>query len=116
MTTHAFPLDRDRVRDSFAEGGIDPGKASIRQMDALVNTLEQAFGVDFVRMEFGIPGTAVHPAAIEAEREALGRGVPFPQRLGSPPEYGALALHIIENTMLNGEVIRLDGALRMAPK
>ena len=49
-------------------------------------------------------------------RQALGAQVPHPPRLGRPDEYAALALHIIENTMLNGEVIRLDGALRMPPR
>jgi NAD(P)-dependent dehydrogenase (short-subunit alcohol dehydrogenase family) len=49
-------------------------------------------------------------------RKSLGDGVPFPQRLGMPEEYAALALHIIGNRFLNGEVIRLDGALRMAPR
>jgi NAD(P)-dependent dehydrogenase (short-subunit alcohol dehydrogenase family) len=49
-------------------------------------------------------------------QEALGRQVPFPPRLGKPAEYAALAKHIIENEMLNGETIRLDGAIRMAPK
>lgn len=49
-------------------------------------------------------------------QEALGRQVPFPPRLGRPAEYAALACHIIENEMLNGETIRLDGAIRMAPK
>jgi len=48
--------------------------------------------------------------------DALGANVPFPARLGEPPEYAALACHIIENTMLNGEVIRLDGAIRMPPR
>ena len=52
----------------------------------------------------------------EAARQALGASVPFPQRLGRPAEYAALACQIIENTMLNGETIRLDGAIRMAPK
>jgi NAD(P)-dependent dehydrogenase (short-subunit alcohol dehydrogenase family) len=52
----------------------------------------------------------------EEARNALGGQVPFPPRLGRPDEYGALALHIIQNTMLNGEVIRLDGALRMPPR
>ena len=51
----------------------------------------------------------------EAQR-SLGRQVPHPARLGDPDEYGALAVHIIENPMLNGEVIRLDGAIRMAPR
>jgi len=49
-------------------------------------------------------------------QEALGKMVPFPSRLGRPSEYAALARHIIENEMLNGETIRLDGAIRLAPK
>ncbi|UDL88631.1 3-hydroxyacyl-CoA dehydrogenase [Mesorhizobium sp. PAMC28654] len=49
-------------------------------------------------------------------QDSLGAAVPFPSRLGEPSEYAALALHIIENQMLNGETIRLDGAIRMAPK
>jgi len=49
-------------------------------------------------------------------QESLGKMVPFPQRLGKPAEYAALVRHIIENVMLNGEVIRLDGAIRMQPK
>jgi NAD(P)-dependent dehydrogenase (short-subunit alcohol dehydrogenase family) len=49
-------------------------------------------------------------------KQVLGAQVPFPSRLGQPAEYAALAKHIIENEMLNGEVIRLDGALRMPPK
>jgi hypothetical protein len=47
---------------------------------------------------------------------SLGKQVPFPPRLGRPPEYAALAAHIIENPMLNGETIRLDGAIRMQPR
>ncbi|GLQ07958.1 3-hydroxyacyl-CoA dehydrogenase [Sneathiella chinensis] len=49
-------------------------------------------------------------------QDSLGASVPFPSRLGDPSEYAALACHIVENQMLNGEVIRLDGAIRMAPK
>jgi NAD(P)-dependent dehydrogenase (short-subunit alcohol dehydrogenase family) len=52
----------------------------------------------------------------EESRQALGAQVPFPPRLGRPEEYARLACHIAENTMLNGETIRLDGAIRMAPK
>jgi 3-hydroxyacyl-CoA dehydrogenase/3-hydroxy-2-methylbutyryl-CoA dehydrogenase len=62
---------------------------------------------------FDTPLLALLP---EEARKALGDGVPYPNRLGQPQEFGALALHIVENQMLNGEVIRLDGALRMAPK
>jgi NAD(P)-dependent dehydrogenase (short-subunit alcohol dehydrogenase family) len=49
-------------------------------------------------------------------RDALGAQVPHPARLGQPPEFAALVAHIVENPMLNGEVIRLDGAIRMAPR
>ena len=52
----------------------------------------------------------------EPARQSLARQVPFPRRLGRPGEYAALACHIIENAMLNGETIRLDGAIRMAPR
>jgi NAD(P)-dependent dehydrogenase (short-subunit alcohol dehydrogenase family) len=52
----------------------------------------------------------------EPARQSLARQVPFPSRLGRPAEYAALACHIIENPMLNGETIRLDGAIRMAPR
>jgi hypothetical protein len=52
----------------------------------------------------------------EPARHSLAQQVPFPQRLGNPAEFAALARHIVENEMLNGEVIRLDGAIRMAPR
>ncbi|MGU3498751.1 3-hydroxyacyl-CoA dehydrogenase [Mycobacterium sp. C31M] len=52
----------------------------------------------------------------EEAQKSLGQQVPHPARLGDPDEYGALAVHIIENPMLNGEVIRLDGAIRMSPR
>jgi NAD(P)-dependent dehydrogenase (short-subunit alcohol dehydrogenase family) len=52
----------------------------------------------------------------QESRDALGASIPFPPRLGRPEEYAKLACHIAENTMLNGEVLRLDGALRMPPK
>jgi 3-hydroxyacyl-CoA dehydrogenase/3-hydroxy-2-methylbutyryl-CoA dehydrogenase len=65
------------------------------------------------------PGTFDTPllAALPQEaRDELGKQVPFPSRLGKPEEFAALACHIAENRMLNGETIRLDGALRMPPK
>jgi hypothetical protein len=52
----------------------------------------------------------------EDAQKSLGQQVPFPPRLGRPEEYAALACHIVGNQMLNGEVIRLDGAIRMAPR
>ncbi|MGH9389969.1 MAG: SDR family NAD(P)-dependent oxidoreductase, partial [Vicinamibacteria bacterium] len=52
----------------------------------------------------------------EGDRKALAENIPFPHRLGDPTEFAALACHIVENPMLNGETIRLDGALRMPPR
>jgi len=65
------------------------------------------------------PGTFETPMLAglpEPNRKALAAQIPFPQRLGRPTEYAALARHIVENEMLNGETIRLDGALRMPPR
>jgi NAD(P)-dependent dehydrogenase (short-subunit alcohol dehydrogenase family) len=62
---------------------------------------------------FDTPLMAMLP---EPARQSLARQVPFPPRLGRPAEYAALACHIVENVMLNGETIRLDGAIRMAPR
>jgi len=64
----------------------------------------------------GLFRTPLLAALPEEAQKSLGQQVPFPPRLGEPPEYAGLALHIIENMMLNGETIRLDGAIRMAPK
>jgi NAD(P)-dependent dehydrogenase (short-subunit alcohol dehydrogenase family) len=64
----------------------------------------------------GLFDTPLLAALPEESRHALGAQIPFPSRLGRADEYARLACHIAENTMLNGEVIRLDGALRMAPK
>ena len=73
-------------------------------------------GIRVVTIAPGIFDTPLLAALPEAARVSLGQQVPFPSRLGRPAEYGALVRHVIENEMLNGEVIRLDGALRMAPR
>ena len=75
-----------------------------------------SLGIRVCTIAPGIFDTPMLAALPEAARQSLGQQVPFPPRLGRPAEYAALARHIVENTMLNGEVIRLDGAIRMAPK
>jgi NAD(P)-dependent dehydrogenase (short-subunit alcohol dehydrogenase family) len=75
-----------------------------------------ASGIRVVAIAPGIFDTPMMAGLPEAARESLGKQVPFPSRLGRPEEYAALVRHIIENEMLNGEVIRLDGAIRMAPR
>ena len=74
------------------------------------------FGIRVMTIAPGIFDTPMLSAMPESIRESLGQQVPFPSRLGRPAEYAALVCHIFENEMLNGEVIRLDGAIRMAPK
>jgi len=83
-----LPIARDLARNGIRNMTIAPG----------------IFGTPMV---FGMP---------QAVQDALGASVPFPSRLGTPLDYAKLALHIFENDMLNGEVIRLDGAIRLAPK
>ena len=73
-------------------------------------------GIRVMTIAPGIFDTPMLASMPEAVRASLGNQVPFPSRLGRPPEYAALVRHIFENEMLNGEVIRLDGAIRMAPK
>ena len=75
--------------------------------DKLIRVMTIAPGIFETPMLAGLP---------QAARESLGSQVPHPSRLGAPDEYAALVEHIIANPMLNGEVIRLDGAIRMAPR
>jgi NAD(P)-dependent dehydrogenase (short-subunit alcohol dehydrogenase family) len=83
-----LPIARELARSGIRVMTIAPGIFETPMMDSL-------------------------PADVQA---SLGQMVPFPPRLGRPPEYASLAIHIFDNVMLNGEVIRLDGAIRMAPK
>ncbi len=73
-------------------------------------------GIRVVAIAPGLFDTPLLAGLPEEARTALGQQVPHPQRLGRPEEYADLAAHIVENPMLNGEVIRLDGALRMPPR
>jgi NAD(P)-dependent dehydrogenase (short-subunit alcohol dehydrogenase family) len=83
-----LPIARDLARNGIRNMTIAPG----------------IFGTP---MLFGMP---------KEVQDALAAGVPFPSRLGTPADYAKLVKHIVENDMLNGEVIRLDGAIRLAPK
>jgi NAD(P)-dependent dehydrogenase (short-subunit alcohol dehydrogenase family) len=83
-----LPIARDLARSGIRNMTIAPG----------------IFGTP---MMFGMP---------QDMQDALAAAVPFPSRLGTPNDYAKLAKHIIENDMLNGEVIRLDGAIRLAPR
>jgi NAD(P)-dependent dehydrogenase (short-subunit alcohol dehydrogenase family) len=74
------------------------------------------FGIRVVTIAPGIFETPMMAGFSPEVQQALAASIPFPQRLGRPTEFAALVKHICENTMLNGETIRLDGALRMAPR
>jgi NAD(P)-dependent dehydrogenase (short-subunit alcohol dehydrogenase family) len=74
------------------------------------------YGIRVMTIAPGIFDTPLMASLPQAARESLAQQVPFPPRLGRPIEYAALVRHIIENEMLNGEVIRLDGAIRMGPR
>ena len=73
-------------------------------------------GIRVATIAPGLFDTPMMAGLPEEARESLGNQVPFPSRLGRPEEYAALVRHIVENDLINGEVIRLDGAIRMAPR
>jgi NAD(P)-dependent dehydrogenase (short-subunit alcohol dehydrogenase family) len=73
-------------------------------------------GIRVMTIAPGLFDTPMLAALPENVRESLGKQVPFPSRLGRPSEFAALVKHIVENPMLNGETIRLDGAIRMQPR
>lgn len=86
---------------------------------AMTLPLAREFAQHRIRVMTIAPGTFETPLLAglpEAARESLGAQVPHPARLGKPEEYASLVRHIVENPMLNGETIRLDGAIRMAPR
>lgn len=73
-------------------------------------------GIRVMTVAPGVFDTPLMARFPDSVKQALEQLVPFPPRLGKPEEFAALVAHIVENSMLNGEVIRLDGALRMPPK
>jgi NAD(P)-dependent dehydrogenase (short-subunit alcohol dehydrogenase family) len=98
-----------QIAYSASKGGVVgmtlPAARDLAQYGIRVNTIAP-----------GLFDTPLLAALPEEARQKLGAGVPFPQRLGQPAEYAQLACQIIENRMLNGETIRLDGSLRMPPR
>ncbi|MCS4285492.1 NAD(P)-dependent dehydrogenase (short-subunit alcohol dehydrogenase family) [Pseudomonas sp. BIGb0278] len=125
----------DTAADADGERGVIINTASVAAYDGQIGqaayaaskgavaslTLPAArelarFGIRVMTIAPGIFETPMMAGMTQEVRDSLAAGVPFPPRLGRPQEYAALALHIIENSMLNGEVIRLDGALRMAAR
>jgi len=105
----AFEGQIGQVAYSASKGGVA----------AMTLPLARELARTGIRVMTVAPGTFDTPLLAglpDAARQSLAQQVPFPSRLGRPEEFAALVRHIIENEMLNGEVIRLDGALRMGPK
>lgn len=74
------------------------------------------FGIRVMTIAPGIFGTPMLMGMSQEVRDSLAASIPYPSRLGTPEDFAALVMHVVDNTMLNGETIRLDGAIRMAPK
>ena len=105
----AFDGQIGQAAYSASKGGVVGMTLPIARdlADKLIRVVTIAPGLFDTPLLAGLP---------EPAKASLGAQVPHPSRLGDPNEYGALAVHIVENPMLNGEVIRLDGAIRMAPR
>ncbi|MCC6647882.1 MAG: SDR family NAD(P)-dependent oxidoreductase [Polyangiaceae bacterium] len=100
----------------IGQAAYSASKAGVVGMTLPIARELARFGVRVLTIAPGIFDTPMLAALPEDARKSLGAQVPFPPRLGRPPEFAALVCHIAENTMLNGETIRLDGAIRMAAK
>jgi NAD(P)-dependent dehydrogenase (short-subunit alcohol dehydrogenase family) len=123
------------AKNEPAEGGVIVNTASVAAFDGQIGQVAYAaskggiagmtlpvarelarHGIRVVAIAPGIFDTPMLAGLPEAARESLGKQMPFPSRLGRPEEFAALVKHIVENEMLNGEVIRLDAAIRLAPR
>lgn len=100
----------------IGQAAYSASKAGVAGMTLPIAREFAEYGIRIMTIAPGIFRTPMLEALPENVQEALGKMVPFPKRLGEPSEFAALAQHIVENSMLNGEVIRFDGALRMAAR
>ena len=100
----------------IGQAAYSASKAGVVGMTLPIAREFAEYGIRIMTIAPGIFLTPMLQGLDEKVQEALGKMVPFPKRLGEPSEFAALVQHIVENSMLNGEVIRLDGALRMAAR
>ena len=100
----------------IGQAAYSTSKAGVAGMTLPIARELARHGIRVMAIAPGIFDTPMLAALPDQVRDSLGAQVPFPSRLGHPGEYAALVRHIVENRMLNGEVIRLDGAIRMAPR
>ena len=135
MRLAAFRMLTDNEPDGEGERGVLINTASVAAFDGQIGQIAYSAtkggvvgmtlpaardlagkGIRVCTIAPGLFDTPLLAGLPEDARASLGNQVPFPSRLGRPAEYAQLAAHIVENTMLNGETIRLDGAIRMAPR
>jgi len=135
MRLAAFKMLTDNTPNDEGERGVLINTASVAAFDGQVGQIAYSAtkggvvgmtlpaardladkGIRVCTIAPGLFDTPLLGALPEDARNSLGKQVPFPSRLGRPAEYAELAAHIVENAMLNGETIRLDGAIRMAPR
>lgn len=135
MRLAAFKMLSENEPDAEGERGVLVNTASVAAFDGQVGQIAYSAtkggvvgmtlpaardladkGIRVCTIAPGLFDTPLLGALPEEARASLGAQVPFPSRLGRPSEYAQLAAHIVENPMLNGETIRLDGAIRMAPR
>ena len=100
----------------IGQAAYTASKAGVAGMTLPIARELARFGVRVATIAPGTFDTPMLATLPEDARNALAAGIPFPNRLGNPAEFAALAVHIVENAMINGETIRIDGALRMPPK
>ena len=100
----------------IGQAAYSASKGGVASMTLPVAREMAEHGIRVMTIAPGLFETPMLASLPEDAQESLGNQVPFPSRLGRPEEYAALIKHIVENQMLNGEVIRLDGAIRMAPR
>ncbi len=100
----------------IGQAGYAASKAGVNGMTLPIARELAKFGIRVMTIAPGIFDTPMLAGMSEEIRASLGAQIPFPSRLGTPEEYAALAKHIVENEVLNGTVIRLDGAIRMGAK
>jgi NAD(P)-dependent dehydrogenase (short-subunit alcohol dehydrogenase family) len=100
----------------IGQAAYSASKAGVAGMTLPVARELARFGVRVMTIAPGLMSTPMLHGMPAAVQESLGAQVPFPARLGRPEEYASLVAHIVDNPLLNGEVIRLDGAMRMQPK
>jgi NAD(P)-dependent dehydrogenase (short-subunit alcohol dehydrogenase family) len=100
----------------IGQAAYSASKAGVAGMTLPVARDLSRAGIRVMTIAPGIFRTPMMAGMPQEVQDSLGAAVPFPPRLGEPSEYAALALQIVQNQMLNGETIRLDGAIRMAPK